>query len=327
MTLEYRLSSDAERYLLLSSGRTASICSYRASFGVTDLFLGVSPTQGAASRHATGFVGVQQEAMARTEEIQSSDATAFSHLCQLIYEAEVQFGPEERILRLQGRDGPLTQSLTRDDIWFRGEYDFTVGANYGIYSSMMRQQQAQVLQQISQTSPFVNQDPGRRWEVENFVFHSYGFPEPSIFIGPKDAVSAGSPTKPDEENGEMDQSIYGEGLPAPVHPSDNDEEHLRVHRDHISSPAFAALGSPNLSGHFAHIQATQAQIKSKMMMSQMSAQNAMMGNQPELNLKLNLSPMHGMSPLLKELNQLELWEMLLNELGIQLELNLHNKSI
>ena len=145
---------------------------------------------------------------------------------------------------------------------------------------MMRQQQAQVLQQISQTSPFVNQDPGRRWEVENFVFHSYGFPEPSIFIGPKDAVSAGSPTKPDEENGEMDQSIYGEGLPAPVHPSDNDEEHLRVHRDHISSPAFAALGSPNLSGHFAHIQATQAQIKSKMMMSQMSAQNAMMGNQP-----------------------------------------------
>lgn len=46
-------------------------------FGVTDLFLGVSPTQGAAARHATGFVGTQQEALSRMSEILQQDADSF----------------------------------------------------------------------------------------------------------------------------------------------------------------------------------------------------------------------------------------------------------
>ena len=245
--------------------------------GVTDLFLGVSPTRGAAARHATGFVGTQQEAMARTESIVASDAAQFSALCHMILEAELQFGPDERIIRLEGKEGPLTQRLTREELWFRGEYDFTLGANHGLYSSMMRQQQAQMLQGLAQVSPLINQDPGRRWEVENFIFHSYGFPDPQLFIGPKEAVSAGSAKEPEEENGEMDQSVHGVGTPAPVHPSDNDGEHLQFHMNHLNSQGFISMGRPNLRGHLAHIQATQAQMMNKQQMQQMAAQQAMMG--------------------------------------------------
>jgi hypothetical protein len=248
--------------------------------GITDLFLGVSPTRGAASRHATGFVGTQQEAMARTEEVMNSDATQFSFLSHLVYESEIQFGPPERILRLQGREGPLTQELTRDELWMRGEHDFTVGANHGLYSSMMRQQQSQVLTQAMQMSPLINADPGRRWEAENEIFLAAGFDNPELYIGPKSAVSQGTPKPPEEENGEMDQHIYGVGIPAPVHPSDNDGDHMRIHNDHLNSEAYIAMGRPNLRALLTHIQMTQAQMLQKQQAQQMAMQNAAMGGAP-----------------------------------------------
>lgn len=245
--------------------------------GVTDLFLGVSPTRGAAARHATGFVGTQQEALSRVQPVIAADATAFSHLCHLIYEAEIQFGPSERIVRLEGRAGPLSQRLTRNELWFRGEYDFTLGANFGLYSSMLRQQQAQALSGMAQVSPLINADPGRRWEVENFALFSYGFPDPELFIGPKSAVSSASPKAPDEEDGEMDQYIHGAGIPTPVHPSDNDAEHLRVHQTHLMSSAFMSMGRPNLQAHLAHLQATQAQMMRKQQAAQAQAMMAAEG--------------------------------------------------
>jgi len=245
--------------------------------GVTDLFLGVSPTKGAAARHATGFVGTQQEAMASTEEIMAGDAKAFSDLAHLVYEAEIQYGPDERIMRLQGREGPLTQTLSRSELWFRGEYDLTLGANHGLYSSMMRQQQAQILQQQLQVSPLINQDPGRRWEAERFIFNAYGFPNPEQFIGPREAVSSGVPKDAPEENGEMDQHVYGIGQPAPVHPSDNDGEHLRIHMEHINSQGFISMGKPNLTAHLQHIQMTQAQMVQKQQAQQQAQMQAIMG--------------------------------------------------
>ena len=245
--------------------------------GITDLFLGVSPTRGAAARHATGFVGTQQEAMARVGEVVESDAMAFSKFCHLIYEAEIQFGPDDRIIRLQGREGPLSQKLSRKDLWYRGEYDFTLGSNQGMYSQMMRAQQADSLMQIAPTSPLIMQDPGRLWEVMNFWFRAKGFDDPELFIGPKDAVSQGVPKPPDEENGEMDQQIYGVGQPAPVNPSDNDQEHHKVHVEHLADPAYLAQGSPNLEGHQAHLEETRAQMESK---SQMMIQGMMQGPGP-----------------------------------------------
>lgn len=251
--------------------------------GVTDLFLGVSPTRGAAARHATGFVGTQQEALARTSEVISGDATEFSNLCHLVYEAEVQFGPDERIMRLQGKEGPLTQRLSRDELWFRGEYDFSLGANHGMYSSMLKQQQAQILQGLMQVSPFMNQDMGRRWEAENFIIESGGMPDAHRFIGPKSATGVAPQKDADEENGEMDQSLYGVGAAAPVHPNDNDAEHLRFHMEHINSPQYRALGRPNVQGHMSHIQATQTAIQRKQQMAEqqaaMAAQNGPQGQQ------------------------------------------------
>ncbi len=236
--------------------------------GVTDLFLGVSPTRGAAARHATGFVGTQQEALARTSEIINQDAREFSNLCHQVYEAEMQFGPDERIIRLQGEAGPLTHELSRDELWYRGEYDFSLGANHGLYSTMMKQEQGQTLMNIAQVSPFINESLDRRWEVENFVLEGAGFPDPHLFIGPKSATGISPQKDASEENGEMDQARYGPGVAAPVHPNDNDPEHLKTHQDHLASKEYYELGRPNEQAHLAHINATKAATQRKQQMAE-----------------------------------------------------------
>ena len=241
--------------------------------GVTDLFLGVSPTRGAAARHATGFVGTQQEALARTSEIVASDADAFSFFCHTLYNMELQYGPEERILRLQGREGPLTQQLTRDELWMRGEYDFRLGANEGMFSSMIRQQQGQALMPLMQ-NPIVAQDMGKQWEILNYYLHAAGFPNPSQFIGPKEAISVGVPKSQEEENGEMDQQAHGVNQPAPVHPNDNDQQHMQKVMEHLNDPAYVSMGRPNQAGHMAHYAEHQAAIVQKQAMQQQQAQMA-----------------------------------------------------
>lgn len=252
--------------------------------GVTDLFLGVSPTRGAAARHATGFVGTQQEAMARTSEVLHSDADAFSFLCHLIYDLEIQFGPPARVMRLQGREGPLAkrQEMSREDLWLRGEYDFTLGANEGMFSSYIRQQQAQALMQLKNTSPIIAQDIGKVWEVENEYISSLGKPNPEQFIGPKTAVSPGVPKSPDEEAGEMTQMAYGPGVPAPVHPNDNDQEHIDFDIRDMSSAEYMSLGAPNFEGRKAHVMMQQQQLirKQQAAMTQAAAPPAQQQGPP-----------------------------------------------
>jgi len=245
--------------------------------GVTDLFLGVSPTKGAAARHATGFVGTQQEAMARTSEVMAGDAREFGSMCHMIHSQEVQYGPPYRILRLQGKEGPLQQRLDRDQLWFRGEYDFSLGANQGMFSHQIKQQQADTLLSFAASSPLVNQDPGRIWEVSNFALHSYGFDNPSLYIGPKEAVSSGTPRSADEESSDMDQFVYGVGVPAPVTPSDNDTSHIQSHMEHVSSEAYMTMGRPNLKAHSNHIMMHHEQMEQRTLMQENQAQVAITG--------------------------------------------------
>lgn len=250
--------------------------------GVTDLFLGISPTRGAAARHATGFVGTQQEALARTSEVQNQDAEAFSALCRMIYELEMQYGPDYRSFRLKGKKGPMSHRLTRNGLWMRGEYDFRLGANQGSYSAMVDQQRAQGIMQVAAASPLTNQEMGRRWEVEKDYYDAIGVPDPERFIGPKEAVSQGQPKSQDEEIGEMVQFKYGMNTAAPVHPSDNDTEHMQEINAWVSSPEFDRLGRPNELGIMQHAQLHMQQMRQKQMQAQAQAQQAMQapGQQP-----------------------------------------------
>ena len=248
--------------------------------GVTDLFLGISPTQGAAARHATGFVGAPQESLARPSEIVEQDAEDFSFMCRMIYILELQFGPEYRWLRLEGAEGPATQKLTRLELWMRGNFDFRLGANHGQYSSMMRQQQAQVLAQLEASSVLMNADQGRLWESQKTRLEAAGFPNPELYIGPKSSVAAGTPKSPEQENGDMDQSLYGEGQPANINPSDNTEDHILKHQAHVNSDAYASMNRPNLAGHLAHINKHMEAQAAQMAQTQAGV-NASIGAQPE----------------------------------------------
>jgi len=248
--------------------------------GISDLFLGRSPTQGAAARTATGFVGTQQESMARTSEILNSDSEAFGFLCRMIYNMELQYGPPERNVRLQGREGPITQTLTRDELWMRGEYDFRLGANDGMYNSQLRQQQSQLLNQFMMANPLIQQDPGRIWEASSEILQSWGYKDPERFIGSKESVGPGVAKSADEENGEMTQQVYGMGQSAPVHPNDNDQVHLQGHMTYLQSPAYEALGRPNQEGHMKHLIATQQAIQQKQMMAQQMQQQPGQASQP-----------------------------------------------
>ena len=215
-------------------------------FGITDLFLGISPTTGGAARHATGFLGVQQEGAARMSEIIDGDARAFSMLCNIIYDLEYQYGPDSRQFRLFG-EGDNEMEFSRDELWFKRTYDFRLGANQGQMSQQFKAQQAQAVMAQAMQSPLTQQDPGRIWEAEARYYRSIDLSNQELegLIGPKDAVAGASPKSQDEENADMTQGLYGPGVPSPVHPSDNDMEHLTDIREHRQSPIFEEIYSDN----------------------------------------------------------------------------------
>ena len=239
--------------------------------GVTDLFLGMSPSSGAAARHATGFVGTQQEALARTSEVLSQDAEAFAFLCRTVYNMELQYGPQERAFRLLGERGPISQKMLRNDLWMRGEYDFRLGANAGMYSAQIGQERANALLQFAAQNPLVMQDPGRFWEASVEYLLSIGFPNPERFIGPKEAVSLGDPLDQDEENGQMVQYLFGNGVPAKVHPSNDDQAHLEELIAFMGSEEYNLLGRPNFAALSAHGQSHQQQMQQKLQQQQQQA--------------------------------------------------------
>lgn len=248
--------------------------------GVTDLFLGVNAQGGAAARHATGFLGTQQEAEARMSEPLSQDAESFSQMCRLMYAMEMQYGPQERSFRLKGADSSIQRAgLTRDDLWLSGNYDFRLGANVGMFSQHNRLQRAQQAFQMAANSPITNQDMGKRWEAEAEVYQSMGYREKEVerFIGPKSAVTQGNPLSQDEENAQMAQFQFGPGAPAPVHPGDDDQKHISEVEAFLQSDTYLALGMPNREAYMRH----NANHYQAMARKQQEQQEAMMAQQQQ----------------------------------------------
>ena len=207
----------------------------------------------------------------------SQDAESFAFLCRQVYNMELQYGPDYRLVRLEGKDGPLTQKLSRQELAMRGNYDFRLGANAGLFNTMMRQEQANNLMMLAGQSPIINNDPGKRWEVENFVLQAWNFPAPGQFIGPRGALGQGVAKDAQEENGEMDQMVYGRETPAQVHPNDNDDQHMQDHMAHVQSEAYQAMNQPNLNGHMQHLQQHAQAKQQKQMMQQQQAMMAQQG--------------------------------------------------
>lgn len=252
-------------------------------FGITDLFLGVSPSRGAAARHATGFIGTQQEGMARIGEVLAQDAQSFSMLCKLIYEFDLQYGPEERNFRLHGDAADASEyALRQEDLWFRGEYDFRPGAAVGQWSQQAQEAVAQGVMQLAAASPLVNADMSRRWAVDARYLRALRIPEGEIeqIIGPKEAVSQGEAKSQEAENNEMVQYKYGPGVPAPVHQSDNDMDHMRKVNELLVSGAYEALGRPNEQAIVQHAQMHQQQMVQKQQQQQMMQMQATQQGQP-----------------------------------------------
>lgn len=223
--------------------------------GVTDLFLGVNAQGGAAARHATGFLGTQQEAEARMSEPLSQDAESFAQMCRLMYAMEMQYGPQYRSFRLKGDESSvLRKNLTRDDLWLSGNYDFRLGANVGMFSQHNRFQRAQNAFQVAANSPLTNQNMARRWEIEAEQYKSMGYRknEYEKFIGTKASLGMGTPKSQAEENAQMAQYAFGAGVPASVHPEDDDQKHIDSINAFIESPEYAALGYPNRDALLTH---------------------------------------------------------------------------
>jgi len=246
--------------------------------GISDLFLGTNPRGGAAARHATGYVGAQQEGEARMAEIINQDVRTFAFIAELIYELELQYGPEYRTIRLEGEGRvPTETKMSRQDLIMQGDYDFTLGPNYGTYSQSQRQQQAEIVMGLKGTSQLMNQDPRRIWEAEHFYLTANGIHGADRFIGSSDSVPSSAPKTQEEENGMMDQYYFGPGIPAPVNPNDNDDEHMQQEWEYINSDVYKAMGSPNADAHMEHLKLHQQnkQQKQQMMMqqAQMNRQN------------------------------------------------------
>jgi len=250
--------------------------------GVTDLFLGMSPTKGGAARHATGFLGTQQEAEARMANPLSQDAESFSFLCKMIRDLEVQYGPEERAFRVTGRSEDVDrQVITRDDLWYEGEYDLRLGANVGMYSQGARYERAVGEYQQFAQNPIVAQDMSRLWELSAEVLRAGGRRESEIELrlGPKDALPGGDPKDPNEVIQEIINFRYGDGgFPQP-HANDDNGRFVRIIMDFIQSDAYMAMGQPNLEGFINYMGAQQQAMMAKQQQQQKMMAEAQAGPQ------------------------------------------------
>lgn len=217
-------------------------------------------------------MGQKQEAEARLSSVLAQDARSFSFMCGLVHDLEIQYGPQFRSFRLFGGEGPTKGQLSRNDLWFRGNYDFSLGANVGMFSQQNRHERAQAAFAVAQNSPLTQQDMGRRWEMEHEVYISMGYTEADVrkFIGPKDAVSAGTAVPQDEENAQIIQ-----GKKVSIHPSDNDEEHIEEINDLLESPTYEQLGRPKEIEMREHRARHQNAITQKMRQQQEAQAQAM----------------------------------------------------
>jgi len=125
---------------------------------------------------------------------------------------------------------------------------------------------------------------GRLWEVTAELLRSMGYREQEIeaFIGPHNAVSAGTPKSQDEENAQMIQHVFGPGAPAPVNPADNDQDHMDKITEFLNGPMWSALEEPNAERAISeHYQMHEQAMQQKQMMQQQAAQQQMAGPQQQ----------------------------------------------
>lgn len=153
-------------------------------------------------------------------------------------------------------------------------YDFTLGANVGMFSQQNRFQRAQTAFEMGANSPITMQDMGRRWELENEVYLSMGFTESQVrkFIGPREAVGAGTAVPPDEAIAQIIQ-----GNTVRIHPADNNQEFIDYIDEFMSGPQWEMLGQ----AYEIEIRQFRAQhenaIIQKMRQQEMAQQQAMQG--------------------------------------------------
>jgi hypothetical protein len=80
----------------------------------------------------------------------------------------------------------------------------------------------------------------------------------------------------------MTQMVPGPGRPVPVHPADNDQQHIQEVLTWLGSSDYAALGKPNQQAFLQHLalHAQQAQVKQQQM-AMAAQQQQMQGPQQQ----------------------------------------------
>jgi hypothetical protein len=250
--------------------------------GIADLFLGINVRGGAAARHATGFQGQREESEARMANPIAQDAESFSFMCRTVNALELMYGPDERRFRLTGELGEgTTHNVSRSDLFYQDDYDFSLGANLGMYSQQYRHQRAQSEYEGFMQNPLVAQDLGRVWEFSAEILRSSGRSEAEIAlrIGPKSALPMGEQMTPEQAINEIVQGKYGlGGFPMP-HPNDDNPLFIKEATDFSQSRAFMAMATPEVTRALMnfigeHRQAMEMKMQQQQMMQMQPPQGA-----------------------------------------------------
>tara|TARA_Y100000401_G_scaffold96951_1_gene84101 strand:+ start:31 stop:555 length:525 start_codon:yes stop_codon:yes gene_type:complete len=119
------------------------------------------------------------------------------------------------------------------------------------------------------------------WEVTAEMLRSMGYRDYEIqsFIGPKNAVASADSKSQDEEIAEMIQHVHGPGNPAPISPSDNDQDHIDKIREFLNGPIWPAVWNENAERAISrHSELHTQAIQLKQMQEQAATAGALPGN-------------------------------------------------
>lgn len=203
-----------------------------------------------------------------TDEVQTLEDSIFTPLLQFFFELDQQFRDDDISVPIYGQMGIAAQRETVPPQVWDDRFEFKWRGSEVVRSQQQNQQMIAGLNILGKMGPALPN--GKKIDVapiiETIVQNIYG-PRLSarVIIDQSDQLTVPA---------ELENQILMSGMPAEVHPGDNDVEHLKAHMQAlqgINDPTGSAFAQLTI-----HIQKTQAQMQAKAQAAQMQQ----MGGQP-----------------------------------------------
>lgn len=237
--------------------------------GISDYTAGVATQKPNTPKTATMGMAMMQQTRGRLGLIVGRHQDSFRELLQQIQGLNVQYLPEDVVIRVSGSAGADDFiGITRDELV--GDYHYLITGQTRLEN---KQAERETILFLTQTlAPYLMQGAAQNPQVYALLerlLQAYDIRDHEEILGPKPPA----PDLPIAQERENAQMFSGEEVK--IHQGDDDVQHLEIIDKMTKSPEWAIVPEDNKPLYSEHAQAHQQQQQQKMMQAQMMQQQMM----------------------------------------------------